>query len=83
MIKTSINAAPNDTLKFVYCCRLATGIFHDLYDDIITIASRGKDLKARVACLEADLSLVEKALHAEASQCRFAYTASIMHITYF
>ncbi|XP_024394869.1 uncharacterized protein [Physcomitrium patens] len=54
---------------------LATGIFHDLYDDIITIASRGKDLKARVACLEADLSLVEKALHAEASQCRFAYTA--------
>uniref|UniRef100_A0A7I4ATB6 Protein SCAR n=1 Tax=Physcomitrium patens TaxID=3218 RepID=A0A7I4ATB6_PHYPA len=45
---------------------LATGIFHDLYDDIITIASRGKDLKARVACLEADLSLVEKALHAEA-----------------
>lgn len=53
----------------------AAEIFHGLHVDVMTIVSRGKDLKARVARLEADLPAVEKALLSEASQCRFAYTA--------
>jgi hypothetical protein len=39
------------------------------------IVSRGENLKARVARLEIDLPAVEKALLAEASQFRFAYSA--------
>jgi hypothetical protein len=38
------------------------------------IVSRGENLKARVAWLEIDLHAVEKALLAEASQFRFAYS---------
>ncbi|KAG0568872.1 hypothetical protein KC19_6G050200 [Ceratodon purpureus] len=53
----------------------AAEIFHDLHDDIMTIVSRGQNLKARVARLEVDLPAVEKALLAEASQFRFAYSA--------
>lgn len=60
--------------KFIRSRRFAAEIFHDLHDDILTIVSRGQSLKARVARLEVDLPSVEKALLAEASQFRFAYS---------
>lgn len=40
----------------------------------MTIVSRSQNLKTRVTQLEANLPAIEKALLAEASQFRFAYT---------
>lgn len=52
----------------------AAEIFQDLHDDIMKIVSRGQNLKARVARLEADLPAMEKKLLMEASQLTFAYS---------
>lgn len=57
-----------------YICRFAAEIFQDLHDDIMKIVSRGQNLKARVARLEADLPAMEKKLLMEASQLTFAYS---------
>lgn len=59
---------------FVFFFRFAAEIFHDLHEDIMTIVSRSQNLKTRVTQLEANLPAIEKALLAEASQSRFAYT---------
>ena len=67
------------TCLFIRTCRFAAEIFHDLHDDIMTIVSRGQNLKVRVARLEADLPAVEKALLAEASQFKFAYSSRRLH----
>lgn len=61
-------------IEFVSWCRFAAEIFHDLHDDIMAVVARGRNLKARVARLEADLPAVEKALLAESSQFNFAYS---------